>query len=140
MKILIIVEIAIVIWILGFYFHFIPVPRPKIYQYFTVALIGVVQPLAIYWTIKRNFNSSNHLRELLGVSVTNKELRISGESFYLELLWDKIFKISDTPKYILIYQNNLSAIIISKKDLSETELREFKVILRQIPKFPIHLK
>jgi hypothetical protein len=39
-----------------------------------------------------------------------------------------------------MYQNNLSAIIIPRKEFSSTQLEEFKKILSGIPNVPIHLK
>jgi len=75
MKVLIGVGVAMFIWILDYYLHLIPVPKPEIYQYITLSLISVVQPLVIFWTIKRNYNSSNHLEEPLEINVTEKDKR-----------------------------------------------------------------
>lgn len=139
LKIIVGVGCVMVIWIAGYYFHFIPVPKPEIYQYITLLLIAVVQPIAIYLTIKRNYDSSNHLGEQLEINVTEGEIKITGESFYTELLWNKIFKVDESPNYFLIYQNNLSAIIIAKKDMTELEIQEFKNILKGICNVPVHI-
>jgi hypothetical protein len=140
MKVLIGVGFAMIIWILGYYLHLIPVPKPEIYQYITLSLISVVQPLVIFWTIKRNYDSSNHLGEPLEINLTQNEIKVRGESFYLEIAWNKIFKIEETKRWFLIYQNNLSAILVSKKNLSTEEMNTFKNILRAIPNVPVHLK
>ena len=140
MKAILCVALAMVVWILGYYLHFLPVPKPQIYQYITLILITVVQPGVIYLTIKRNYDSSNHLREQLEIKLTEKEIEIQGESFKTEVKWNKIFKIDEQTNWFLIYLNNLSAIIIPKKDFAATQMEEFKIILSTIPGIPIHLK
>jgi hypothetical protein len=140
MKLIVCVGIAMMVWILGYYLHVLPVPRPLIYQYITLILISVVQPVVIYWTIKRNYDSSNHLGEQLEIEITEKEIKIQGESFYTEITWKKIFKIDEQKNWFLIYQNTLSAIIIPKKDFHGGELQEFKNIISAIPQAPVHLK
>jgi hypothetical protein len=140
MKIIVSIAVAVLIWILSYYFHLLPVPKPEIYQYITLTLIAVVQPTAIYWTIKRNYDSSNHLGEKLQIKISEHQINIRGESFYTELSWDKIFKVDEETDHLLIYQNNLSAIIISKKDLAPPEIKEFRRIVKAIASFPIHLR
>ena len=140
MKIILCVAFAMAIWILGYYFHFLPIPKPEIYQYITLTLITVVQPVTIYLTIKRNYDSSNHLREQLEIDLNKNEIKVQGESFYMEIKWEKIFKIDEQADWFLIYQNNFSAIIIPKKAFNSTQLQEFKTILTAIPKVPVHMK
>src|SRR6185295_14315595 len=81
MKVILCVAFVMLVWILGYYLHFLPVPKPQIYQYTTLILITVVQPITIYWTIKRNYDSSNHLREHLEIELTQSEIKVQGESF-----------------------------------------------------------
>ena len=140
MKIILCVGLSMLIWITGYYFHFLPVPKPQIYQFITLILIAVVQPFVILMTIKRNYDSSNHLGEQLEIDLTETYIKIKGESFYTEIAWTKIFKIDEQKNWFLIYQNNLSAIIIPKNDFHDNQEKEFKNILRTIPNVPIHLK
>jgi hypothetical protein len=140
MKVILCFAFVMLVWILGYYLHFFPVPKPQIYQYITLSLITVVQPITIYWTIKRNYDFSNHLREQLEIELSQTEIKVQGESFYTEIKWEKIFKIDEEPNWFLMYQNNLSAIIIPRKEFSSTQLAEFKTILSAIPNVPIHLK
>ena len=128
------------LWILGYYWHFLPVPEPEIFQFIALFLISVFQPLGIYLTIRRGYHSSNHLGENLELTTDATKLMIRGQSFYTELLWNKLFKIEEERDYILIYQNTLTAVIIDKSDLDEQQLQEFKTILRSIPQIPVHLR
>jgi hypothetical protein len=140
MKVIVAVGLVMILWIGVYFSHLFRVPQPKIYQYLTLGMIAVVQPTVIYWTIKRNYESSNHLREPLEINANEKEINITGESFYTEIAWDKVYKIEEEKNWFLVYQNNLSAILISKKDLSEEQLKQFKEILRAIPKVPKHFQ
>ena len=140
MKLILLVALAMVIWILGYYLHFLPVPKPLIYQYLTLGLIAIVQPMVIYMTIKRNYNSSNHLREELEVELTDEGIKITGESFYTEIMWNKLFKIEEQKNWFLIYQNNLSAILLPKKDFHRNQEEDFKKILMNVQNVPVHFQ
>ncbi len=133
-------SLLLILWISFYFLNIFNLPRPLFYQYLTVGLILIVQPLAIFLTIRRNYFSSNHLRESLEMEVTKEDLKITGESFYLELIWDKIFKIVEHSRCFLIYQNNLSAVIILKKDLDPSEMIEIRKIFNQFSGVPVNLK
>jgi hypothetical protein len=72
------------------------------------------------------------LRETLDMDLAEDEIRIRGESFYMEILWPKIYKIVEKKKWFLIYQNNLSAILIPKKDLSPEQIKQIQEILGSV--------
>lgn len=130
----------ILLWIIFYYLDLFNLPKPIFYQYLTLGLITVVQPIGIYFMIWRNYHSSNHLREPLEIVLTEKEIKIKGDSFYMEILWDKLFKITEEQNWFLIYQNNLSAVIIPKKSFSSKEINNFKKILSTITAIPVTLK
>jgi len=134
------VALALIIWILGYNFHFLPVPKPQIYQYITLVLILVAQPMVIYLTIRRSYKSSNNLREKLEIEFMHSQIKINGESFYTEIEWKNIFKIDEEANWILFYVNSLSAIIVPKKAFHGTQLEELKKIILTIPKVPVNLK
>src|SRR5881628_3816889 len=110
MKIIVGVGAVMFIWIVGYYTHVLPVPEPKIYQYLTLGITWIVQPIVIYWTIKRSYFSSNHLREEISVDVNDDELKVKGDSFFTEIAWKKIFKVVEQEYWFLVYQNTWSAI------------------------------
>lgn len=140
MKILICVAFAMLIWIFGYYFHLLPLPKPQIYQYITLVLITVVQPSLIYFTIKRNYYSSNHLGEPMEIELSQSQIKMHGHSFLTVIAWKKIYKIDELTNWFLICQNSLSAIIISKTGFHGAQLQEFKKILKGIKNVPIQLK
>ncbi|MEO8088532.1 MAG: YcxB family protein, partial [Bacteroidota bacterium] len=140
MLLILFIDLAMMVWICGYYFSPLPLPKPTIYQFITLILISIVQPLVIYNTIWRNYKSSTHLGELLEIELTKNEIKIHGESFFLEVKWGKIFKIVEHRNWFLIYQNTLSAIVIPKNDFHGGELEDFIEILKGITNVPIHLK
>lgn len=130
----------LLLWIGLYSLHVGQLPKPLVYQYITLFLIVVVQPSLIYYTVWKNYYSSNHLRETLRIELTADKIKMSGKSFYTEIRWAKIFRVVEQDHWFLIYENNLSAILVDKKDLSKKKLAELKQILGGIPKIPVELK
>jgi hypothetical protein len=124
--------LLLVLWIALYHLDILNLLEPVIYQYITLLLIAVIQPTVIFTTIIRNYYSSNHLRETLDMDLTKYEIKIRGESFYMEILWSKIYKIVEKENWFLIYQNNLSAILIPKKDLSPEQIKQVQEILGSV--------
>jgi len=124
--------LLLLIWIILFHLNILNLPEPLIYQYITLLLIAVIQPTVILTTIIRNYYSSNHLRETLDMHLAEDQIQIRGESFYMEILWTKIYKVVEKNSWFLIYQNNLSAILIPKKDLSSKQIKQIQEILGSI--------
>lgn len=124
--------LLLVLWIALYHLDILNLPEPVIYQYITLLLIAVIQPTVIFITIIRNYYSSNHLRETLDMDLTKYEIKIRGESFYMEILWSKIYKIVEKENWFLIYQNNLSAILIPKRDLSPEQIKQIQEILGSV--------
>ena len=140
MRIILFVAFVMLVWILGYYSISLPIPKPEIYQYITLVLILFVQPFVIYWTIRRNYLSSNHLSEKLKIEIEDLQIKIKGQSFYTELNWKNIFKVEELTNWILIYQNTFSAIIIQKRNFKEDQLAEFKRIVLKQAKVPANFK
>ncbi|MCW3167035.1 YcxB family protein [Chryseobacterium sp. 09-1422] len=124
--------LLLVLWITLFHLDILNLPEPVVYQYITLLLIAVIQPTVILTTIIRNYYSSNHLRETLDIDLSDDKIKIKGESFYMEILWTKIYKLAEKKNWFLIYQNNLSAILIPKKDLSTHQIKQIQEILGSV--------
>jgi hypothetical protein len=132
MKLILSVAFILLLWIFFYFFKLMNTPAPTIYQYITLGLIILVQPTVIYLSIRRNYYSSNHLKETLEIEFTNQEIKVSGESFYTELTWKKTFKVTELENWFLIYQNNFSAIIIPKKSFKKNLEEEFRELLSNL--------
>jgi len=139
MILLVSVAILLVLWIIDYRLNIFTLPAPSYYQYFTLFLIGIVQPSVIYNNIYKNYHSSSHLKEKLKIEFTPTQIKITGESFYTELAWQKIFKVLELNNWFLIFQNNFSAIIIPKKVLQPNEA-EFVALVKSIKGIHTNLK
>lgn len=139
LRILLGVAFLILLWIVFYNLNILNLPEPLIYQYITLILIAVVQPTGIYLTIRQTYKSSNQLQETSKFEISSKDFKIHGESYYMEIKWEKLFKIVEKRKWFLLYQNNLSAILISKKDMSTSDIKNFKQILKVIKDVPVEL-
>ena len=139
LRLLLGVAFLILLWIIFFNFEIFDLPKPLIYQYITFILIAVVQPMVIYLTIRRTYKSSNQLQETSQFEISAKDFKINGESYYMEVKWEKLFKIVEKRKWFLLYQNNLSAILIPKKDMSAKDITNFRKILKDIKEVPVEL-
>lgn len=139
MKVILGVAILLSLWVIFYFLNIMNLPEPVIYQYITLALIVVVQPIVIYTTIRRVYYSSNHICEKLEIELLPEEIKIQGESFFMVVTWQKMFKIVEKPDWFLIYHNSLSAIIIPKVDLRTDEINYFKEILKEVKNVPVEL-
>ena len=137
MKLLVGVASLLILYIV--FYNLFNLPEPVIYQYLTLFFIAVVQPIGIFVTLKRNFYSSNYLIESLIMEMNETEIKITGDSFYMEVLWEKLYKIIEEKNWFLFYQNNLSAIIIPKKDLDNNEIEILRNILKNVKISPVKL-
>lgn len=139
MKLILGVALLLILWITFYYAGYFDLPLPIIYQYITLGLIVVVQPIVIFTTIYTVYHSSNQICEPLEMELLPETIKIHGNSFYMEVKWEKLYKIIERRHWFIIYQNSLSAIIIAKKDLKPIEIMEFRNILRKLVKVPVNL-
>ena len=139
LRLLVLVALLLLLWILFYNFDVFNLPKPIIYQYITLSLIAIAQPAIIFITIWRNYYSSNQLRETLEIELANEMIKINGESYYMEIEWEKLFKIVEKPNWFLMSQNNLSAIIILKKDMDEKDIVNFRRLLSGLKVVPVEL-
>lgn len=140
LKILLGVAALVLLWVLFYYLDIFNLPEPIIYQYITLGLILVAQPTILFLLVRRNYYSSNQLQERLETEMTPKEIKVIGESFYMEVKWEKLFKVVEKTNWFLFYQNSFSAIVIPKNDLTESEQDELRALLKTIQNVPVELR
>lgn len=139
LKLLVGVAFILFLWIVLYNLAVFNLPKPLIYQYINFFLIAIGQPLVIFLTTRSNYYSSNHLQENLQMEMTPDKIKITGESYYMEVKWDKLFKIIEKPNWFLMYQNNLSAILVRKRDMCEREINQLREILNNLNNVPVKL-
>ncbi|MBK8497956.1 MAG: YcxB family protein [Flavobacteriales bacterium] len=131
--------VAVLGWVVGYALGLEFLPEPQIFQCITMALIVVVQPLMIFLTIRRTYISSNHLLEPLLMEFDQERIRMTGDFFYMEVIWAKTFKVVELRDWFMIYQNTMSAVIAPKRSFAPGEVDEFRRMLRSIPGLDLHL-
>jgi hypothetical protein len=85
--------------------------------------------LVIYFSVKRGYLKNKRISESIEYTFEENRLIIRGESFNSELSWDKINKVTLTKNWLLIWQTKISANAIPRKDISESDLANLKIIL-----------
>lgn len=93
-------------------------------------IIVVVLPLSIYIGSRRAFYSHTSLRETIIYEFENDKIRLTGETFNSELAWDSIYKVLELKHWMLIYQSKVIANIIPKQSFQETQLRDFRELVK----------
>ncbi len=57
----------------------------------------------------------------------------------MEIKWENFFIIVEKPNWFLLYQNSMTAIMISKKDMSTSDINVLRDFLKNIKDVPIEL-
>src|SRR5215831_450426 len=60
-------------------------------------------PGVIYLQAKRNFKNSRRISEQIEYVFNDKNLVVTGESFNTTMTWEKIYKVTKTKRWILIW-------------------------------------
>lgn len=95
--------------------------------YFGLILFWMVM---IWWVARKNYRSNKRIQEKLTYTIEADKLLIAGESFKVELSWDKVFRVIKTRKWVLVFQSRQSANLIDRKACDETVLNALKEICK----------
>ena len=82
----------------------------------TFGLLGIIIPISIYFTSKRTYYKTR-IDETMIYTITDDTIRVKGETFESIFTWDKIYKVSETRSWILIWQTKITAKLYLKKIL-----------------------
>lgn len=97
---------------------------------FCLAMLAI--PVFTYFSLKKNYRNTR-INEQISYSIDNKTIYIKGESFDVSLSIDKIYKVSETRSWILIWETKYGAHILLKKKLSADQIAELKSIVESYP-------
>ena len=108
-----------------------PFPRtePSFKEVFIPIIIMAQFPLITYFAAKKNFNAKNRLRELILYEFRQHQFAMTGESFSQEVSWEKIFKVTKSKKWLLVWQSRNLANGIPLELFQEEELASLKSLL-----------
>ena len=88
-----------------------------------------VLPIYTYFSSKKLYNSNNRISERITYTINPDNYLMKGESFSAELSWSKIYKVTKTKDWILIWQNKQTANVIPLKNITGSQIQEFKTVL-----------
>jgi hypothetical protein len=92
-------------------------------------LFLLVLPLMTYFQAKRNLKTNKRVSEQIEYVFDDKDLIVTGESFNSIMTWDKIFKVTKTKRWILVWQSKNNANLIPLKDIWDGDILNLKEIL-----------
>ena len=108
----------------------IVLPKTSLTQILFPLIFLSLMPLMTYFTAKRNFKANKRISETIEYQFDKDYLSAKGESFNTQQTWDKIYKVTQTKNWILIWQNNQVANPIHKRDIWDGEINDLKNILQ----------
>jgi hypothetical protein len=100
-------------------------------ELFIPVLLLIIRPATTYYTVRRNFSSNKRSGELIAYHFGEDYLSMKGESFTIELSWDKIYKVTQSKNWVFIWQNERFANVLPKRDIWEEQIDQLKEILQK---------
>ena len=107
------------------------IPKVSFSQIITPLIILTVMPLFTYFTAKKNYAANQRISETIEYQFDKDNLLMKGESFNSQLTWDKVYKVTQTKNWILIWQNRQIANPIPKRDVWEEQIENLKKVLQE---------
>ncbi len=74
-------------------------------------------------------NFSLLIGETIEYQFDNEEIIVTGQSFSSRFSWNKIYKVTETKDWVLIWQNRQMANVIPKRSFEGDDLKSFKEIV-----------
>lgn len=89
----------------------------------------ILHMVRIYWEAQSTYNAIGQFRET-NIYFSSENITIKGRVSVCELDWNDIYKILELKKWILLYQDKHSFIMVSKEDIDSTELETLRKIIK----------
>ena len=95
-----------------------------------IIIFGVIYFL-FRFSLKRAYKNNNRVNESIEYDFNELSFKIKGESFTSELSWNKMYKVTKTKKWLLLWHNAQSANAILLNKISTEQLNYLKNILQK---------
>jgi hypothetical protein len=76
-----------------------------------------------------NYRSNARIKETIEYNFGDKYLEVKGDSFSSQLTWDKIYRVTRTKNWLLIWQSRQVANVIPLRDIWAGDVTRLKEIL-----------
>lgn len=94
------------------------------------SLIGIgliaFYALSTYFAARKNYKSMPGISDPLTYEFTDQQLTCTGASASSQSTWEKVFKVTETKKSILIWRSSQIVNVIPKRDITPEQLRSLK--------------
>lgn len=105
-------------------------------------LIPLIFLAGFWWLIfrfigKRTFGMMPHMQEQLQCGINEEELQLRGETFSSEFKWVGVQRIKETKNLFLVYNSNVSAVMLPKRAFSDQDVSLFRSIVAARPDLPV---
>lgn len=99
-------------------------------QGFIFLVVSMALPILTYFSARKNYRTNQRLTETIEYQFADEYFSVKGDSFSSQVTWNKVFKVTQSKHWIFIWQNRQIANTIPKRIISDTQMTEFKEILR----------
>lgn len=95
---------------------------------FTFGIVMILIPVFLYFTSKKAYPNTR-INETMIYEFNDDVVKVQGETFDSTFTWNKIYKVSETKSWILLWQTKYTTHIILKKDFNGYDLSLLKEIV-----------
>ena len=89
-------------------------------------------PLLVIRSAKKLYKQNKTFQEKLTYHLDNEKITIVGETVNTTFNWSRLFKITETRTFFLLYQDSLIADFLDKKMFTEEEIIEFRKFVNSL--------
>lgn len=97
------------------------------------AVLVFIVPVIIRSSAGRIYDSSIVLTERVIYEIDDNGVNVTGESFTIELDWNRVRQVTEHPDFFLIWENAQMARGLPKRDFKANEITEFREVVRSQP-------
>lgn len=102
-------------------------------------VLFVVLPLTIRFKGKKAFGANPISKEII-YQINESEVSRMGEDFTTNKSWQKFSKVKETKRWFFLYHNKYAYYLLSKKDMTQKDIEDFKKIANGIPNLKINFR
>lgn len=88
-------------------------------------------PVTIYFSAKRNYANNGRISEPIRYEIDNEQITTSGETFNATFSWGKVYSVTETKHWILIWQSKQLANVILKSDLDAQAIQDLRAVVNR---------
>ncbi len=106
----------------------------------TIETFGLIFPVfmltylpgMVYFGARKRFHTNKRMQEKMIFDFTPKKISITGQTFKMEMDWNKLHSVKELGGWILLYQNAKMANVIPVESFGN-QLNDFKDLVKKIP-------